>query len=239
MASWNRQAATTAVLAIVSAIALAGSGSPQTEFIRAQQANKAALREYTWKRRTELKLKGETRNVTLELVRYDIDGRLQKTPIGGSADDRDAKPSAPLGRGGLLQHRIVAKKKGQFEELMRDLAALAGSYAELTPSQLQAFGRGATISPGDAPLTGTVRLHGRNVVASPDDMSVWIDPKTFATRRVEIETTLESKPVDLTSDYRTLDNGLTYQARTVLRYLDKELELVVESFEYQHVGTSR
>jgi hypothetical protein len=39
------------------------------------------------------------------------------------------------------------------------------------------------------------------------------------------------------ADYRSLDNGLTYQARAVLRYPEKEVELTVESFEYRHVGT--
>ena len=37
----------------------------------------------------------------------------------------------------------------------------------------------------------------------------------------------------------TLDNGPTYQARAVLTYPEKQVELTVENFEYQHVGASR
>ena len=37
----------------------------------------------------------------------------------------------------------------------------------------------------------------------------------------------------------TLDNSPTYQARAVLTYPEKQVELTVENFEYQHVGASR
>jgi hypothetical protein len=51
-------------------------------FAESQKANAQALRQYSWKSRTEIKLKGESKNVTLEQVRYDENGKLQKTPIG-------------------------------------------------------------------------------------------------------------------------------------------------------------
>jgi hypothetical protein len=58
-------------------------------------------------------------------------------------------------------------------------------------------------------------------------------------RRVEITTALDAKPVHLVADYRSLDNGLTYQARAVLRYPDKQMDLTVENFEYQFIGRAR
>jgi hypothetical protein len=71
------------VSALMCAIAVAGMSAQQREFSQAQRANADALRDYTWKSRTELRLKGEPRNVRLEQVRYDLDGRLQKAQIGG------------------------------------------------------------------------------------------------------------------------------------------------------------
>ena len=62
----------------------------------AQQENKAALREYTWQSRTEIKLKGESKNVKVEQVRYDLDGALQKTPIAGT--DEQPEQEATGGR---------------------------------------------------------------------------------------------------------------------------------------------
>ena len=56
------------------------------KFAQAQQQNKEALKQYAWKSRTELKMKGESKNISLEQVRYDLDGKLQKTPLTGGAE---------------------------------------------------------------------------------------------------------------------------------------------------------
>lgn len=223
------------VLGLCSAAALASS-SPATEFVEAQRANKAALREYTWKSRTELKLKGEVKNVTMDQVRHDLDGMPQKTQIGGSPAEQERQ----RGRlGGPIRQHIVAKKKEAFKELLHELTTLVQAYAHLPEHKLQAFAKRASISKGHGAESGTVRLHGEYVLVAGDSMSVWIDPTSFTMRRVDISTTLESKPVSLVTDFRNLENGLTFQARTVLRYPDKEVELSVENFDHQHVGIAR
>jgi hypothetical protein len=66
------------LVALGSTLALA-QGQPT--FAESQKANAQALRQYSWKSRTEIKLKGESKNVKAEQVRYDVNGKLQKTPI--------------------------------------------------------------------------------------------------------------------------------------------------------------
>jgi hypothetical protein len=227
------------VLALVFALHIAGANAQQKEFVQAQRANANALRDYTWKSRTELKLKGESRNVRLEQVRYDIDRQLQKTPIGGgpaeSQDSRGGRGRA----GGPVRQRAIAKKQEEFEELMNNLAALVGSYAHLPPDRLQAFVNRAGISSGEGLETGSLRIQGRDVLRPGDQMIIWIDPVSSMMRRVEIATALEGELVHVVSDYRSLENGLTYQARSVLRYPEKQLDLTVENFEHTFVGRAR
>jgi hypothetical protein len=216
------------------------AGAPQKEeFVKAQQANKAALRDYTWKSRTELKLKGESKNVKLEQVRYDIDGKLQKTPLTEPAAPPPQQPAASGRRGGRIKQKIVANKKEEFKELMQDLGALVAAYAHLPQDKLQAFAQQATAGKGEGAEAGTVRIQGANVLTEGDSLSVWIDPTSFMMRRIEIATTLESKPVSLVAEYRSLDNGLTYQARATLLYPEKTVELTVENYEYQFAGAAR
>src|SRR3954454_6510796 len=71
-------------------------------FAESQKANAQALRQYSWKSRTEIKLKGESKNIKLEQVRYDASGTLQKTPIGAPPAAAPAPAPAPAqgGRGG-------------------------------------------------------------------------------------------------------------------------------------------
>ncbi len=70
------------------------------EFAEAQKQNSGALKQYTWKSRTEIKMKGESKNVKVEQVRYDIDGKRQKTEIGGSPEPQSEKPKARRRGGG-------------------------------------------------------------------------------------------------------------------------------------------
>ncbi len=225
----------TGVLALVVALGATVSAQ-QREFVDAQRANAEALRSYIWKSRTELKLEGEIVNVRLEQVRYDFDGRQQKTQIGGST------PSSEAGgrrAGGPIRNRVVAKKKEEFKELMGDLATLAGSYAQLPPETLKTFAARATITKSQGIDGGSLRVQGRGVLSATDEMTVWIDPAKFMIRRVEVTTALEGKPVFITADYRSLENGLTYQTRSILRYPDKQLDVAIENFDYEFVGRPR
>jgi len=230
-----------AVAVVALGLQIGASGAGQKEaFIQAQQANKAALREYSWKRRTEFKLKGESKKVTLEQIRYDIDGALQKTPIGGAPDQpQPQQPSGGGRRGGRLKQRVVENKKEEFAENMKSLAQLVASYAQLPQDKLAAFAQSATIGKGEGAQAGTVRIQGSNVLVEGDSLSIWIDPASNMMRRVEIETLHEKKPVKVVSEYVTLDRGPTYQARALLTVPEKQVELTVENFEYQHVGASR
>src|SRR5581483_5485634 len=74
-------------LCLLASAALA-QGPPNVAEMKAnlqkqQQANEQALRQYTWKSRTEVRVGGEVKSILLEMVRYDANGQLQKTPIGG------------------------------------------------------------------------------------------------------------------------------------------------------------
>jgi hypothetical protein len=228
------QAVASTVVAFTLMTAIA-SAQQKEQFVQAQQANTTALREYTWKRRTELKLKGESKKVTMEQVRYDIDGKLEKTAIGGAPEPPQEQPAAGRGRrGGRLKQEVIENKKEEFAELMQNLGALAASYGQLPQEKLQDFAKTATVVKGDGADAGTVRIQGANILVEGDSMSIWIDPTSYMMRRVEIGTWLEKKPVSLVSEYRSVDNGPTYQARAVLRYPEKQIELTVENFEYQH-----
>src|SRR5689334_524390 len=176
------------IITIAVASVLANDGPPRTEFVQAQQANAAALREYTWKSRTELSLKGEVKSVTLDQIRYDLDGRRQKTRIGGTNPEPAATdrfdPLAPPA--GPVRRVVAAKKKAEFKDLMHDLSMLAESYAHLPLETLHSFARQAertkTIE------AGLIRVQARNLVVTGDAMTLWINPATSMIHRTEIDT---------------------------------------------------
>ncbi len=208
------------------------------EFAEAQKQNSEALKQYTWQSRTEIKVKGESKNVKLEQVRYDMDGKLQKTQIGGSPEQQSEKPTAGRKkRGDRAKAKIIEKKKKEFAEMMQALGKLVASYGAIPPGKMQAFVKGAQTSQGEGGQAGTMRIQGGDVLLPGDAMTLWIDPATRMMKRVEITTALEEKPVTLVSEYESVVDGPTYQARTVVSYPEKEVELKVENHDYQRVGS--
>jgi hypothetical protein len=216
------------VLIAVGSTLVRAQGPPS--FAESQKANAQGLRQYTWKSRTEIKLKGESKNVKLEQVRYDSDGKLQKTPIGGPPS---AAPAAPQGgRGGRLKKKVIENKKEEFGEMMQGLGQLVASYGQLPPDKLQAFAANATKGRGEGAMQGTAQIQGLNVLQQGDSMTIWIDPASQMMRRVEIKTMYEKKPATLVAEYRSIPNGPTHMARAVLTYPEKNVELTVDNTDY-------
>jgi hypothetical protein len=229
----------TAATALLLGVALATvATAQQREFAAAQQANHTALRQYSWKSRTALSLGGVVEQVRLEDVRWDIEGELQKTVIGGGAPEEDARPGRG-GPGGRIKARIVARKKAEFKDMLAELAAVAQTYAHLGPDRLESFVARATISKGQGVETGSVRAHGRDVVSTGDQVTAWFDPASYALRRVSITTTYDQHPLTIVVDYRTLDTGLTYAARSTLAYPAKSLDVTVDTFDYERSSLRR
>jgi len=221
--------ATVALVALCSAMVVA-QDKGQPSFAESQKANAQTLRQYSWKSRTEIKLKGESKNVKLEQARYDANGKVQKTPIGAPPAAAPAPPQG--GRGGRMKAKVIENKKEEFGELMQGLGKLVASYGQLPPDKLQAFKTTATTGRGEGALQGTAQIHGLNVLEQGDSMTIWIDPASQMMRRVEIKTIYDKKPATLVADYQSVPNGPTYMARAVLTYPEKNVELTVDNSDY-------
>ncbi len=221
-------------LAVVLLGAGLGLGAQQPDmkqkFAQAQKSNAAALRQYAWKSRTEIQLKGETKKVKLEQVQYDASGKQQKTLL-----EESPQPGEQQGGGGRLKKKVVAKKKEEFAETMQSLVQLATSYANIPPEQMQVFIKGAQFGMGQGDIEGTIQVAGKDAVQAGDAMRLWIDKQTLMTRRMEIDTALEKSPVHLVADYQSLPNGPTYQAKASLEYPKDKIKVLIENTNYQRL----
>ncbi|MGH9812702.1 MAG: DUF2950 family protein [Candidatus Acidiferrales bacterium] len=151
--------------------AASAQGGAKEKFQQAQKQNAAAQRRYTWLSRTELLLKGESKNVKVESVHYNTSGQIEKTVV-------ESTPQQEQG-GGRLKQRIVEKKKAEFQELMEGLGDLAQAYAHLSPEQMQALMQSASISQSQGEMQGTMRIQGTDVVVQGDTMTLNPAPRPF------------------------------------------------------------
>jgi hypothetical protein len=197
-------------------------------FQKQQQANEQALRQYTWKCRTEVQVDGHVKSTLLEMVRYGADGTLQKTPIGGQATKERKKLMELTPAGALIGH-FKRKKQGEYKT---DLRKLLDAYANIPPDRMQRFFQNAAFQPGQDAMQGTVRVFGNNVVNDRDTLNIWIDPKTREKRQVEILTALDDDPVQLVSQFRRLPDGTLSTSLTTVEIRAKKLKMVSENFDF-------
>ncbi len=200
-------------------------GGAKEKFQQAQKQNGAAQRRYTWMSRTELLLKGESKNVKVESVRYNSAGQLNKTVV-------ESTPQQEQG-GGKLKQRIIEKKKAEFKELMEGLGDLAQSYAHLTQEQMQALAQNASISQGQGVMQGTMRIQSTNVVVQGDTMTLWVDPQTFLFRQVQIDSLYEKKPMKLNVEFQSLPQGPTVSTHVILDYPEKQVRVLIDNSDYK------
>jgi len=185
---------------------------------KARQENAQKTRDYSWTQRTEVKVKGEVKNLKTEIVRYTVDGELQKTPI----DETSAK--APKG----LRGKVAKKKIGEMKDWMAELGELLKAYSLPTAGNLLDFLNKASVSPDGSGR----KLDATGVVQPGDRMSVWIGADHKMTK-TEVTTQHDGSDVKLMTDHETTPDGLDYVARTTIVVPDKGVEMTVENFSYQ------
>jgi hypothetical protein len=217
----------TALLALLGAGIVVASEIEQ-KIAQAQLRNAEQLRQYTWKMRTEVQQGGETKNVQLALMRYDMYGALQKTPMSSTP------PPPPAGRG--LRGRIVEKKRDDVKDTLSRLQALAASYGDLPPSKMQRFMATATVAPEIGVQRSWLRATGSDLLERGDSMTLWVDTSTHKMRKVEVRTTLDRMPVRVVSEFQDLADGPTYAGRSVIEYPSERLTVIAENFDYQRAG---
>ena len=197
------------------------------------QGNAQALKTFVWQQRMQLQLKGETKKTTLNQLNYDFNGNLQKTLISEQPPADSAPPPAGGRLRGRLKQKVVAKKKGEFKELMEGIASLVKSYTELQPQQLQSALKQAAFSPGQGDMDGSVKIEMTNLLQRGDSLTIWIDQGALLFRKIAIVSSYDQKPVTATANYSMLPSGQVYMAQAIVNYPSKEVVVEIDNLNYQ------
>jgi len=209
----------TLAVAIVGLMTATIAAQTNQKLAQAQKENARALMQYEWKSRTEIQRDGETKKDQLVIMRYDINGELQQAVIAASPE-----PDLPT-KG--LRGLIARNKKKDFMKKIEDLRHLVKSYSE--PDTMQRFMATAKVTPEQ----NLVRLKGFDVLQSGDSMTIWIDMISKKQRRVEIQTAMDEKPVQIVSEFQDISPaGPTYMSRSQVNYSGTSLVIITQNFDY-------
>jgi hypothetical protein len=195
--------------------------------------NGQALKAFVWQQRMQLQLKGETKKTTLNQMNYDVNGNLQKTLLSEQPPPNSAPPPSGGRLRGRVKQKVVAKKTGEFKEMMEGIASLVKSYTELQPQQLQSALKQAAFSPGQGDMNGSVQIQMANLLQQGDSLTIWIDQGTLLFRQIAIVSSYDHKPLTATANYATLPSGLVYMAQALVNYPAKEVVVQIDNLKYQ------
>ena len=212
-------------------------GTPQgmdpSQVAAAIKANAEALKAFVWQQRMQLQLKGETKKTTLNQMNYDINGNLQKTLLSEQPPPDSAPPPAGGRLRGRVKQKVVAKKTGEFKELMEGIASLVKSYTELQPQQLQSALKQASFSPGQGDMDGSIQIQMANLLHRGDSLTIWIDQGAFLFRKIAIVSSYDQKPVTATANYSMLPSGQVYMAQAIVNYPSKQVVVQLDNLNYR------
>jgi hypothetical protein len=200
-------------------------GQQDQKFAQAMKQNAQALRQYSWKSRSQVRKDGELKSTKVFMTRYAADGTQVQMLV--------EEDSAKLPKFGL-RGMIAKKKKEEAGKLIEALQKLSKSYGELPPAKMQEFMGKATVRLEQNML----RLEATDVLQPNDSMIVWLDATTRRQRRIEIVPSYDAKPVRIVSEFKDLPAGPTYMARSVVDYPREELTLTVENFDHERDAQS-
>jgi hypothetical protein len=205
-------------------------------YLQQQQTAVQALRNYQWSSRIETKRKEKTTKVDLYQIKYGADGQPEET-LQGQQHATELKKGGYTPMGiviGAVSRTTESKQRKGFEA---DLENCLHTYRNIPPENIRGFFQNAMTQPGLNELDGTTRFSGGNVMQSGDSMSVWINPQTMETRQLQIDTTLEDKPMTIRDQYRKLPDGTPYTARTTLEIQSKKMQIITDNFDFARQGS--
>ena len=208
-------------------------GMDPSQVAAAIKANAQALKAFAWQQRMQLQLKGETKKTTLNQMNYDINGNLQKTLISEQPPADASPPPAGPGLRGRLKKKVVAKKTGEFKEMMEGIASLVKSYTELQPQQLQSALKQAAFSPGQGDMDGSIQIQMVNLLQRGDSLTIWIDQGSLLFRKIAIVSSYDQKQVTATANYSMLPSGQVYMAQAIVNYPSKQVVVEIDNLNYR------
>jgi len=190
------------------------------QYSEAAKTNGALMRQYSWKMRIEVTIKGDTKQPMIYLMRFDFDGKLQKTLL--------TAPQQKKKRRGLRK-RIAKKKIAQVKAWANKLTDLVKRYTTASPGVMLDFYMKASFTPL---ANGTLQIRAGGFLQPGDKATFLHDSQSQQLKQFTFSTTLDGENVLGTVQYAKVTNGPTYAARSIIQVPGKKVTAVVENFDF-------
>lgn len=186
---------------------------------KADDANTEKLKQYIWKRKSDVSVDGQVKLTTITEFSFDASGKLQAKIV-------DAESSVKQKRGirGRIQENAVEDKA----EYVQKALALATAYTFMTKGQLLDFFSKATVSEKD----GVIEASADNVYVQGDKLTVWVDAKTNLFTKKKFSSLLAKDTIDGEINYEKFSSGINHGSTTVLNLPAQKMKVEAKNQDY-------
>lgn len=207
------------LLSFVFAQAQIDKESLSLEISKAEEENRDQLKEYIWKRRSDVFMESQLKLTTVTEFSFDPQGKLV-TKIIEAKTTVDKKP-------GLRGKAQASAAEDKIEYIQKALA-LSMDYAMMSKGELLDFFDKATIKETD----GLIEAEATGVRIPGDRLLVRIDPNTLLFTYKEFSSLLGNDRIEGTLTYSSFTNGISHLATTSLNLPAQKMTIESANQDY-------
>jgi len=186
---------------------------------KAEEANQQKLKEYVWKRRSDVFVESKLMLTTITEFSYTADGKLE-TKIVDAETSIQKKP----GLRGKAQENAVEGKVEYIEKSLK----LALDYAFMTKGEMLDFFSKATVTEKN----GQIEAVADNVHVPGDRLLIRIDPQTNLFTYKEFTSLLGKDKIDGKLNYEKFSNGTNHLSVTTLNLPAQKMSIDAKNQDY-------
>jgi hypothetical protein len=186
---------------------------------KADQVNQQKLKEYVWKRRSDVFMESKLVLTTITEFSYNPEGKLE-TKIVDAETSIQKKP----GLRGKAQANAIEDKTDYVEKSL----ALALQYTFMSKGEMVDFISKATITEKN----GELEAVADNVHVNGDRLLVRIDPITYLYTYKEFTSLLSKDKVEGKLNYETFSNGINHLSVTTLNLPAQKMNIDAKNQDY-------
>ena len=186
---------------------------------KADDANTEGLKQYIWKRKSDVSINGELKLTTYTEFSFDAQGKLQTKLI-----DAESSVKQKPGLRGKAQKNAAEDKL----EYVGKALELAVAYTYMTKGQLLDFiGKATVIEKGDI-----IEATGESVYVNGDKLTILIDSKTKLYTSKKFSSFLGKDPIDGEIKYEKFSSGINHGSETVMNMPAQKMKIDAKNQDY-------
>jgi hypothetical protein len=187
-------------------------------------ANTEKLKNFTFKQKVEVYLKGELKKTSVSQVHYDSSGQRVAVPLESAPAEASQSHHGPVAR------KVAEEKKDEMKDYVDRLMGLTSQYLPPTADRIQATVSRAQFS---QPVPGEAQVKLPDYLKDGDSMTMTLEAAEKRITQVEVKSSLDSDPVSIVVNFSALPDGTNYPATTTVKSEAKQVELRISTYDYQ------